>query len=200
MDMNDLVKQGYNKIAKDYTEDRDQFKSEKYLKQLSDYLKPGSEILDVGCGGGKPVDAYLVEKGYKVIGFDISEEQIKLAQKNVPDAEFEVRDMSELKEGEFSVDVIVSFYAIFHTPRDHHQKLLELFYTFLRKNGYILLTMGAGDWEGEESDFHGEKMYWSHFGAEKNRELFEKAGFEVILDEIDISGGERHQILIGRKK
>ncbi len=58
--------------------------------------------------------------------------------------------------------------------------------------------MGAEEWEGAEEDFHGARMSWSHFGAETNRDLVERAGFSVLLDEIDRSAGEAHQIILGR--
>ena len=164
---NDLVKQGYNKVAEDYLSDRDQFKNNKYLEQMVKLLKPGAIVLDIGCGSGIPVDKYLVDRGFKVIGFDISEKQIELAKANVPEAIFEVRDMSELKEDEYKVGAIISFYAIFHTPREKHQDLFKKINSFLTQGGYILVTMGAGEWEGEEDDFHGTKMWWSHYGPEK---------------------------------
>ena len=39
-------------------------------------------------------------------------------------------------------------------------------------------------------------MFWSHYGANKNRKLVENAGFKILLNEIDNSGNENHQILI----
>jgi hypothetical protein len=42
-------------------------------------------------------------------------------------------------------------------------------------------------------------MYWSHYGPEKNRKIIEEAGFEIIFDKIDTSGGEKHQIILARK-
>ena len=59
--------------------------------------------------------------------------------------------------------------------------------------------MGAGEWEGTEADFHGVEMYWSHFGAERNRELVEAAGLVVEVDEIDTSCDERHQVILARR-
>ncbi len=123
---------------------------------------------------------------------------IELARGNVPQATYEVRDMLDLKPGEYEVDGIVSFYAIFHTPREQHPVLLSRFASFMPKGGAILITMGAEEWEGTEDDFHGADMYWSHFGADTNVALVERAGFRVLLNEIDRSGNEAHQILIGR--
>lgn len=196
--MNDLVKKGYEKAAKRYDAHRDQFDNLKYLKLFSKHVKKGRTILDVGCGGGKPVDEYLVNQGFAVNGIDISEAMLKLARKNVPQAFYEQKDMTKLQEGEYCVDGIVSFYAIFHTPKEQHQEILKQFASFLPNGGAILITMGAEAWEGSEENFHGAKMYWSHFGADKNAELVKNAGFEIILNEIDPSGNEKHQIILAR--
>ncbi len=201
MNINQKVKIGYNKAAKNYlTEFRDQFKSEKYLVRLIEILKPNSKILDVGCGAGKPIDSYLMAKGMKVTGIDISEAQIELAKFYVPEASYEFRDMSELINGEYDVDAVVSFYAIFHTPKENHPELLKTFNSFLNSGGYLLITMGANDWEGKEDNFCGSEMYWSHYGAEKNKELIEEAGFEIVFSEIDDAGGEKHLIVLAKAK
>ncbi len=201
MDMNQKVKAGYNIAAKNYSSEfRDQFKNEKHLERLVDVLEPGSNILDVGCGAGKPIDNYLASKGMKVTGIDISEAQIELAKSYAPEANYEVQDMSELQDGEYQVDAVVSFYAIFHTPREKHIDLLKKFRSFLKPNGYLLITMGASDWEGKEDNFCGSEMYWSHYGAEKNQELIEEAGFEIIFSEVDDAGGEKHLVILAKAK
>lgn len=194
----DLVRRGYDEVAERYLDARDQWKSVPYLDRLLARLKPGSQILDVGCGSGIPIDSYLTAKGHEVIGIDISPRQVELASENVPDARFEIRDMLDLHRGEFSVDAVVSFYAIFHTPRETHAETLRTFSSYLPPDGVVLVSMGAGEWEGEE-DFHGAPMWWSHYGADKNRELIEGAGLRVIHEAIDSSGDERHQIILAEK-
>ncbi len=201
MNMNQKVKAGYNVAAKNYSSEfRDQFKNEKQLAKLVEVLQPKSNVLDVGCGAGKPIDSYLVSKGMRVSGIDISEAQIELAKSYVPEASYKVRDMSELKDSEYHVDAVVSFYAIFHTPRENHADLLKRFKSFLKSGGYLLITMGASDWEGKEDNFCGSEMYWSHYGAEKNRELIEQAGFEIIFSEVDDAGGEKHFVILAKAK
>ncbi|MDD5750053.1 MAG: class I SAM-dependent methyltransferase [Candidatus Pacebacteria bacterium] len=193
-----IVKKGYNKIAEEYSVQRDEFKNISFLEKFEKLLSKSSLILDIGCGAGVPIDRYFVEQGHSIVGIDISEKQIELAKKNVPQGKYEVKDMSELKAGEYQVDAIISFYAIFHIPRESHQELFVKLNSFLPSGGLILATMGSSEWEGEE-DFHGVDMYWSHFGAEKNKKIIERAGFEIIFDEIDTSGGEKHQIIIAKK-
>ncbi len=196
---NNLIRHAYNKIADKYLAGRHRFKNDKYLERLAALVSPDSTILDIGCGAGVPIDSFLISKGYKVIGIDISEKQIELAKKLVPKGYFEVKDMLNLKDREYQVDAVVSFYAIFHTPREFHGNILKKINSFLKKDGYILITMGGNKWEGKESNFFGTDMYWSHYGARKNRELIEKAGFRIILDEIDTTANEKHQIILGQK-
>jgi cyclopropane fatty-acyl-phospholipid synthase-like methyltransferase len=195
---NDLVKKGYDKAASEYDLKRNQFDNRKYLESFSKHIKKGTTVLDVGCGAGRPVDEFLIKKGFAVNGIDISSRMIKLAEKNVPQAFYEVKDMTRLQEGEYCVDGIVSLYAIFHTDRKNHSELLKKFASFMPNGGVLLITMGAEDWEGSEENFHGAEMFWSHYGAEKNKELVEQAGFTIILNEIDTAGGEKHQVILAK--
>jgi hypothetical protein len=95
------------------------------------------------------------------------------------------------------VDGIVSFYAIFHTPRTKHEEILKKFASFMPNGGAILITMGYSEWEGTLDDFLGTKMYWSHYGAEKNIELVKNAGFKIVSNEINDFVTEKHQVIIG---
>lgn len=193
-----IVREGYDKVAGDYSATRDQFSNVKHLDKLSALLKPNSTILDIGCGAGLPIDQYFIDHGHKVIGIDISEKQIDLAKNNIPQGEFFVKDMSDLKAGEYSVDAVVSFYAIFHIPRKEHEDLFKKINSFLPEGGLLLVTMGAGEYEGLEDNFFGTKMWWSHFGADKNRQIIKNAGFEILLDKIDVGDKERHQIILAK--
>lgn len=194
-----LVREGYDKVAEEYATARNQFSNTKYLDKLNSLIKPNSTILDIGCGAGLPIDKYFVDHGHKVIGIDISQKQIELVKKNVPQGEFFVNDMSDLKVGEYQLDVVVSFYAIFHIPREEHETLFKKINSFLPEGGLLLVTMGAGEYEGLEDNFLGTKMWWSHFGADRNRQIIQNVGFEILLDEIDAGDNERHQIILAKK-
>ncbi len=194
----DLVRDGYNLAAGTYAAQRDHFKNLPYLQRLLDLLPTGAAILDLGCGSGVPVDAFLVEHGFTVTGIDVAEQQIELARQQVPRATYLVQDMAALEPGAFQVDAVVSFYAIFHIPREAHADLFRTLRSFLPEQGLLLVTMGSDDWEGTDEDFHGVKMAWSHYAPKTNRRIIEVAGYEVVLDEIDTSGDERHQIVMAR--
>ncbi len=193
-----IVRDGYDRMANKYLSERDKLKTAKYLQQLMKYLPKNANVLDLGCGAGVPVDDILIKAGHEVLGLDISKEQIKLARKNCPRGDYAVADIAELKENEYQMDGIVCFYTLFHLPRTQHKKLLTIMRSFLRKNGMLLVTMGDREFEGKHV-MHGEEMWSSQFGTTKNAQLVTGAGFEILLNEIDNSGGERHQIILARK-
>ena len=64
---NDLVKKGYEIAADDYDAKRNQLGSIKYLEIFNKLVRKGKTILDVGCGAGKPVDKFLIKKGFGVM-------------------------------------------------------------------------------------------------------------------------------------
>lgn len=193
------VKSSYNKIAQRYTSNRDKEKNNQYLNQFNKLIETNSTILDLGCGSGKPIAEFFLNKDHNVIGLDISEKQIELAKRNFPKGEFVVKDISLLKKNEFTVDAVVSFYTIFHIPRELQLNLYQKINSFLNVGGKIMLTLGSFDWEGNVDDFYGDKMYWSQFNKEKNHELLEKAGLKILIDEIDKNDEYNHQIVIAEK-
>lgn len=194
----DLIKKSYNKIAYSYQNQRELLKNGKYLNRFLQLLQPKSYILDLGCGSGDPIDKQLIKRGHLVIGLDISPVQIDLARKNCPTGSFGVMDIQKLKPKEYSVDAVVSFYTFFHISREKHLRLLQIVNSFLPIGGIFLLTMGDKDFEGFHT-MYGEQMWSSHFEPQKNTKLLIQAGFEIILDEMDTSGEEKHQILLAKK-
>lgn len=177
------VATSYNRIAQVYAGRRDWRSSIPHLQRLTDLLAKDSLVLDLGCGAGRPVDRWLIDRGHRVIGLDISSEMLALARRNVPEAMYEQRDMAGLKTGEYAVDAVVCFFALFHVDRSQHGQLLRCMRSYLPKDGLLLLTTGRTDWEGEE-DFLGARMAWSHFDRATNRGLIEAAGFEVVSDDL----------------
>jgi len=124
---------------------------------------------------------------------------IKLARKNLSRGQFLVQDMTEIVFPEGTFDAVVSFYAIFHIPKEQHLPLLKRMHTLLKTGGYLLITMGSSDWEGIKDDFHGVKMFWSHYDKDKNVKLVKQAGFQIIYDTIETSGVEKHLIVFAKK-
>ncbi len=197
MEKDSINKEGYDKIASKYNEQRHIYNNEKELEYFVNLLPNKGKILDVGCGAG-PAARFLIEKGYSVIGIDISRNMLELAKKSVPEAEFIEADMTKLTFADDSLEGIVSLYAIFHISRDKHEKLFRNFHRMLKKGGILLFCIGHKEWEGSDN-YLGAEIFWSNYSSEKTLQLVQQAGFEIIYDELLERGEEEHYWIIAKK-
>lgn len=77
----EIVRKGYDKIAKEYHADRHVFDNKRELEEFVSLLPRNSKVLDVGCGAAVPFIKFLVEYGFDVTGVDFSESMLRLAEK-----------------------------------------------------------------------------------------------------------------------
>ncbi|MCX2181301.1 methyltransferase domain-containing protein [Streptomyces sp. SKN60] len=66
-------------------------------------LRPGSTVVDVGCGAGRAV-AEMTDRGMRAIGLDLSEETIAEAGRRRPDGDFRCAEAYRLPFGDEEVD------------------------------------------------------------------------------------------------
>ena len=95
-EISNLVEQGYNKISKAYYTHRDLNKFNSELEQFVSLLPKEAHVLDVGCGAGIPTANFLIKRGIKVTGIDLSDSMLSMARENVPDAEFIKMDINKI--------------------------------------------------------------------------------------------------------
>lgn len=180
-----LVRDGYDQVADRYAawgqavvgDPRDRF-----LAQLTSSLPAGGTVLDLGCGAGLPSTAVLA-RHFEVTGIDISDEQIRRARANVPEARFVVGDFAS-SSFDHAFDGITALYSIAHIPREEHGELLRRIASWLVPGGLFLASLEATDspdWTGE---WLGVPMFFSSYGVETNRRLLAEAGFHLIVDEV----------------
>ncbi len=73
-----------------------------------------AQILDLGCGSGKPIAAYLIEQGHSVVGVDSSDVMIEMAKHNFPEQHWIQADMRQIEleqkfQGYFGMGQFFSF-------------------------------------------------------------------------------------------
>jgi len=201
--MRKLVKQGYNEGNYEKFYDRESSNLTNFEKLMCDELllkiNKISKVLDLGCGIGIPYDKYFVKNKINLTGIDISEKHIKLAKKNVRTAKYLVGDFfSKDIKGKF--DAIISFFALFHIPRTEHLKLLKRINSLLKKEGYILITLGAESIKYTvNQNFVGAPMAWSSYSVGNNKKLVSKAGFKILMAVEDYRT-EKHLWILAKKK
>lgn len=198
MSFKKIVIQGYNKIALRYLKDRGRFVNDSEIREFAEHLKPGSRVLDAGCGTGIPFAKYLADLGHNLLGIDISEKMLSLARGNVPQGKFLQMDISKLTFEDSSFDGVVCAYAMFHLPREKHDHIILEFNRILKPGGILLFSTGTDDWEGIE-DFYGTDMYWSYYAPSRYRDLL-KLDFDIIFEREIETGNETHFWFCARKR
>lgn len=109
-------------------------------------LKPGSTVLDIGCGWGS-LGLYLAQHfDARVTGVTLSEEQLKVAQRRAKErglarqVEFRLQDYRDVR-GQF--DAIVSVGMFEHVGRPQYQTFFKQVHDLLSPQGTALLhTIG----------------------------------------------------------
>lgn len=180
-DPGEIVRDGYDRVAAHYRaleDDGARWPRAEWIAELTNGLRAGAAVLDLGCAAGVPVSAQLAGR-YRVTGVDISPEHIEQAARNVPEAEFVCADARAITFPAGRFDAAISLYTFDHIPRDEHQDLLARLHDWLRPGGLLLLSIEDNDEPGAVADWLGVDMYFSMFGAEATRRLVREAGFEI---------------------
>ena len=151
-----------------------------WVEKLLELLPDGSDVLELGCGGGGPATQRLADR-HRLLGVDISPKQIERAQARVPNATFRCADAGSLELEPMSFDAIVSLYMLGHVPRAEQAPLLGSMASWLRAGGYLLATMGTANADDEvDDDWLGAPMFFASFDEAENRRMLGAAGFELI--------------------
>ena len=180
----DHVYKDYEKVAAWFQDIRSQeFYEKKYLDQLITYLKPDATILDLGCGMGKPITQYCIEKKYTVTGVDGSEKLIRQAQHLFPQSNFIIADMRTLHFSQ-KFDAIILWHSFFHLSQQDQRKMFLFFKNHLKPDGILLFT--SGPYEDERwSDNVGIMMYHASLSALEYKNLLTQHHFELLLHVVE---------------
>lgn len=149
-----------------------------------EHLVAGDRVLDVGCGTGVPTAERLTVAGMAVTGIDISEEMLRLARANVPDAEFRQQDLLDLAPSEGPFDGIVAFFALLMLRRADIGAALSQLHGLLRVDGVLALSMVEADLDDVPIPFLGSEIRVSGMLRDDLRTALAEAGF--VVDEMPV--------------
>jgi len=177
----EVVRRGYDAIAERYAEWAASFESPAlhWVEALLTRLPEGSDVLELGCGGGGPATRALAAH-HRVVGVDISERQLERARRLVPQARFVQADVTQLELEPASFDAVVLLFLFGHIPRAKQRPLLERIFHRLVPGGWFLGTLGTANADDEvEADWLGAPMFFASYDERWNREALLGAGFEL---------------------
>jgi ubiquinone/menaquinone biosynthesis C-methylase UbiE len=184
--INSKTREAYNLVAFKYhvlfhNEMQEKEYDRKFLDEFSNRFNKDSVILDTGCGPSGHIGRYIFDKGIKVIGIDISDKCVELAQKKNPLIKFFRQDMTELEFENNVFDGIISYYSVIDTPKKYVHKIFNEFQRVLKPSGYLLVVVKAGTNEGYINQLLGIKttLYFTLFSKKEITNYFEQAGFSL---------------------
>ena len=195
-----LVAEGYDSIGRSYDRFRENFDTSVFLTDFLNSLSNAAEgqILDVGCGTGIPVLAYLVSQGYSAVGIDISDTMLSEAKINVPDATIKKQNMLELDFTDGYFDGLICLHSIIHVPRDQHGSVLRSFNRVLNDEGCLLICTGSEPYEAVHP-FLDTSLFFSYPSPQNSLKLVESSNFKILYDTLVNMKGEEFYWILARK-
>ncbi|MFE0426343.1 class I SAM-dependent methyltransferase [Streptomyces sp. NPDC058953] len=155
------------------------------LDQLLARLAPGSRVLDVGSGTGRPTAETLAAAGHHVTGVDVSPVMTDLATRRVPGASFVHADIRELDLPEGGYDAVCVYFALLQMPRADQTRLLGRLVRALTPGGHLALATVALDVEDLGVEFMGRPIRVTSFAADHFKTVVGGAGATPLWEQSD---------------
>ena len=170
---------------------------EGWLRRFAQMLPTKARVLDLGCGAGEPIAAWLMEQGYRVTGTDFAADILALAQTRWPDGDWRLADMRDfdLKD---QFDGIIGWNSFFHLTPDEQRHCLPRLARSLNPGGVLMLTVGTS--EGAVTGTVGqERVYHASLSPAEYATLLETHGLQLraYVAEDDTCNG--HSVLLARR-
>ena len=110
------------------------------VRQWAKGLRPGSEVVDIGCGSGAPVSQILVEAGFMVFGIDASPTLLATFHRRFPEAPATCETVQSSNFFGRNFDGAVAVGLMFLLSEQDQRKLIEKVGRALRPSGRFLFS------------------------------------------------------------
>lgn len=179
--MNNKTIDYYNTHAAAFAAETEHADMSECRKRFLRYLPHEGMILDAGCGSGRDMIAFS-DAGFKVSGFDASEELCRIAAEKtgIPVRQKRFEDL----EGYAECDGIWACASLLHVARADLPDVLNRLHGLLKPGGILYASFKYGNGERIK-----DGRYFCDFTEASCRSLMEQAGF--IIKEIFVSGDVR---------
>lgn len=169
-----IVKRNYEKIAEHYNETRKKHLEPLWgeLTKCAKQARPGSRILDVGCGNGRLIEAFE-RTDIDYLGVDSNQKLLESAKKQKPGFKFKLGNILELsKIPEINFDYIFCVAVLHHLPGKNLQiQALKQLKNKIKPDGKIVITV------------------WNLWGQKKYRRLILKFALLKLIKKNHRLGG-----------
>lgn len=177
----------YNKTAKNYADKFFDELDHKHLdrillKSFIDKNINGGKLIDLGCGPGQTTKFIADQELTDIIGIDISEEMINVAESLNPHLHFETGDILHLAYHDQTFGSAVAFYSIVHFDHEQIRIAFKEIKRVLKDDGQFLFSFHVGEDVVHMDEFleHKVNIDFYFFDTKKIAELLAESGFTIV--------------------
>jgi SAM-dependent methyltransferase len=168
-----------------------------WLDRFAALVPSGGAVLDLGCGPGKPMAAYLLAQDFDVCGVDSSPTMISLCRKNFPNRQWIVADMRML-DLQRRFDGVMAWDSFFHLTYDDQRRMFPIVRANAKPGAPLLFTSGPRHGEAIGS-FRGEPTYHASLSPDEYRALLAANGFAVAAERMQDPDCRGHSVWLARR-
>lgn len=161
------------------------------VKQLKTQNIERGQIVDVGCGTGRPACSVLADAGHDVLGIDISEAMLTAARERVPNARFELVDVRPFIERETTagrqgtLDAVTVFFSLIAgVTQDDIRAVLSGLAGLLKPGGFLVFSTVPIPVNNAAIKWMGRPVVVSSLSPEEGVAAVKAAGLEVQYDAV----------------
>ena len=196
----------YDKIAEDWHKDHTQDswwveETDAFLARLPE----AGSVLDVGCGSGVKAK-YMMERGFKVVGIDISEGLLAIARREFPNGDFRNLSMHDLDSVVESFDGVFAQASLLHIPKKDAADVVRKMAARAKPGGHVYISVkqareGTPEEEIKAEDDYGYvyERFFSYYTSEELKAFMEAADLTVVVSSASVSGRTTWLQVIGQK-
>lgn len=136
-------------------------------------------ILDLCCGCGLPYSKFMSNYG-RIVGCDVSDNQVRLASINIPNGRFVRKNILDLRL-RHKYDMITMYHAFYNIPTYDKVPTLKKIEYWLQEHGTVVLTTyGEETWVKNKDDFFGQPMIYFYSSPEDFLQMLSMTSLTVI--------------------
>jgi 2-polyprenyl-3-methyl-5-hydroxy-6-metoxy-1,4-benzoquinol methylase len=151
-------------------------------------LPSDARILDLGCGTGRPIAEWLLQRGFRVTGVDQSSEMLAQARQLFPAGDWRLARIEDFTSEE-RFEAVIAWDSLFHIPRKRVPEILERVAAILAPGGRFTCTLGGSAHPAFTDEMFGVEFFYDSPPPDESRALLRELGFvierETMLNQPD---------------
>jgi SAM-dependent methyltransferase len=152
-----------------------------WIDKMENLLPPSGLVLDAGCAYGRDANEFF-ERGFEVIGVDLSDELLKKGHETFPKVTLKKMDIRKLDFPKNKFDGIWCNAVLFHLTDPDIEKTLKEFHRVLKKDGILYASFQEGEDTEERITTFGidAPRFFNLKPKDDIEEILTGAGFAIV--------------------